>query len=208
MKQGRVFIVGAGDFSRRGFSPGPLDLVIAADAGLAALWAQGIPADLVIGDMDSLKHLPRGQRLLRFPKKKDDSDLALAIRLAYARGYRKFLLYGALGGHLDHGLANLQLMAGLARKGAKVRMIAPDATVYAVSKDVLHLPLISPEHTVSVFAVEQARGVRIRGLAYELEDASLEPFLPLGLSNQGRGTRAIIQAKEGTLLVFVLRRNG
>ena len=52
------YIVGAGDFTARGFAPGPDDLVLAADGGYRALYSLGYMPDLLLGDFDSLGDLP------------------------------------------------------------------------------------------------------------------------------------------------------
>ncbi|HOQ63798.1 MAG TPA: thiamine diphosphokinase, partial [Clostridia bacterium] len=87
-----AFIVGAGGFCRAGLHPGPDDMVIAADGGYRALARAGIRPDLILGDMDSLARQPRGIPLLRFPRRKNLTDMALAIGLAKSRGYTRFKL--------------------------------------------------------------------------------------------------------------------
>ena len=76
-------------------------LVIAADGGLRHLEAQGLTADLIVGDFDSLGRVPEGDNILRHPVEKDDTDMLLAVRTGLDRGYRIFVLYGGLGGRLD-----------------------------------------------------------------------------------------------------------
>ena len=91
--------------------PGPMvlapGLVIAADGGLAHLKAQGAAPDLTVGDFDSLGYVPDGN-VIRHPPEKDDTDTMLALRLGLERGYDTFVLYGCLGGRMDHAYANFQ----------------------------------------------------------------------------------------------------
>lgn len=42
--------------------------------------------------------------------------MMLAVQEGLARGCGRFLIYGGLGGRLDHTLANLHILAFLARK--------------------------------------------------------------------------------------------
>ena len=72
------------------------DLLIAADGGYAYL--QGQKPDLVVGDFDSLGYVPEGEQIIRHPVQKDDTDMLLAVREGLKRGYRKFVLYGGIGG--------------------------------------------------------------------------------------------------------------
>ena len=129
------YIVGAGDFTPRGFAPVPGDLVLAADGGYRALYSLGYTPDLLLGDFDSLGDLPLPPDLpvLRFPARKDDTDTGLALRHGLDRGYRDFALYGCAGGRVDHLLANLQSMARISRLGAAIRLAAPEYDAWALT---------------------------------------------------------------------------
>ena len=129
------YIVGAGDFTPRGFAPVPGDLVLAADGGYRALYSLGYMPDLLLGDFDSLGDLPLPPDLpvLRFPARKDDTDTGLALRHGLDRGFRDFALYGCAGGRVDHLLANLQSMARVSRLGATIRLAAPEYDAWALT---------------------------------------------------------------------------
>lgn len=129
------YIVGAGDFTPRGFAPVPGDLVLAADGGYRALYSLGYTPDLLLGDFDSLGDLPLPPDLpvLRFPARKDDTDTGLALRHGLDRGFRDFALYGCAGGRVDHLLANLQSMARVSRLGAAIRLAAPEYDAWALT---------------------------------------------------------------------------
>ncbi|MGI6725725.1 MAG: thiamine diphosphokinase [Christensenellales bacterium] len=207
-----AFIVGAGDFCKSGLRPRPGDMVIAADGGYRALARAGIRPDLVLGDMDSLACPPRGIPLLRFPQRKDLTDMALAIRLAKNRGCTRFKLYGALGGRLDHAVANLQLLSSLAREGLRGVIIGRNMIIHALSAGQLSLPPLREGKSVSVLCWgEPATGVTLRGLSYPLRDAVLNAFEPLGVSNAATGRPIHISTRTGVVLVFLQtasRRNG
>lgn len=208
------YIVGAGDFTPRGFAPVPGDLVLAADGGYRALYSLGYTPDLLLGDFDSLGDLPLPPDLpvLRFPARKDDTDTGLALRHGLDRGFRDFALYGCAGGRVDHLLANLQSMARVSRLGAAIRLAAPEYDAWALtgpapdtsapstpapdaSGPAPHAPggpaatLTLPDRPggtlVSVFCHgDRAEGVTLTGLAYPLSDAALAGDFPLGVSNR------------------------
>ena len=136
------YIVGAGDFTPRGFAPVPGDLVLAADGGYRALYSLGYTPDLLLGDFDSLGDLPLPPDLpvLRFPARKDDTDTGLALRHGLDRGFRDFALYGCAGGRVDHLLANLQSMARISRLGATIRLAAPEYDAWALTGPAPHTP--------------------------------------------------------------------
>ncbi len=203
MRKGIAYIVGAGDFSPFGFRPGRNDLVIAADGGYDNLLRHRLRADILLGDLDSVSKTPDGIARLQFPAKKDLTDMALGIRLAQGRGYCRFYLYGALGKRLDHTLANLQILAGLAEKGYQAKIISNKLIIHALSNGTLMLPPIKKGSIISVFCWgDMAEGVSLSGLSYPLHNAVLSGTNPLGISNKGTGKPANISVKQGTLLVF------
>lgn len=205
MANGTAYLVGAGEFTRRGFHPKAGDAVIAADGGADSLENAGFRPHLVLGDMDSLQRAHPGSARLRFPRQKDLTDLALAIRLAQARGFTRFKLYGALGGRLDHSLANLQLLAGLAQKGYRGAIVTPGLTAFCVADGRLSLPPLPAGRLMSVFAWGgPASGVTLGGLKYPLSGARLRPEEPLGVSNEALGGPVSAEVLQGTLLVTVL----
>lgn len=217
------YIVGAGDFTPRGFAPVPGDLVLAADGGYRALYSLGYTPDLLLGDFDSLGDLPLPPDLpvLRFPARKDDTDTGLALRHGLDRGFRDFALYGCAGGRVDHLLANLQSMARISRLGATIRLAAPEYDAWALtgpapdtSGPAPHAPdgpaatLTLPDRPggtlVSVFCHgDRAEDVTLTGLSYPLDGADLTGDFPLGVSNRRlEGQPATVSVRRGTLLIF------
>lgn len=140
------YVVGAGDFTPRGFAPGPGDLVVAADGGYRALYSLGYTPDLLLGDFDSLGDvpLPADLPVLRFPVRKDDTDTGLALRHGLEQGFRDFALYGCAGGRVDHLLANFQSMARVSRLGATVRLAAPDYDAWSLTGPAPDAPAPAP----------------------------------------------------------------
>ena len=78
-----------------------------ADAGYTQVRRQGLKPDLVVGDFDSLGSVPEGEKIVRHPVMKDDTDMMYSLKECLGRGYRNFLILGATGGRLDHTVANL-----------------------------------------------------------------------------------------------------
>ena len=59
---------------------------------------------------------------------------------------------------------------------------------------------------ISVFAAcPQARGVTLRGLAYEVEDFVMTDSYPIGTSNRLASDQAEISVREGMLFVVISR---
>ena len=204
---GTCVIFCAAGFDRLALPIGKDDIVSAADGGLVHTQALGIAPDVILGDFDSLGYTPQGANV--FPVEKDDTDAMLAVRKGLELGYDYFLLYGSLDGpRLDHTVANFQTLQFLADHGAVGFLIGNDYIVTVVKDGALQF---DPSATgiLSVFCLgEPARNVNIRGLQYTLENGTLTPGFPLGVSNHFVGEAARISVESGSLLVIYDRRNG
>ncbi len=198
----RAYIFGAGEYD----GPPPAvqrdDLLLAADGGYDYLSRNGMTPQLLLGDLDSLKTPPAGLETRVFPTEKNETDMELAVQEALSRGAEELYLYGALGGRLDHTLANIQLVAGLARKGFRAYLVSEKTTVTALHDGALRFSEAFTG-TLSVFAYGgEARGVTLVGLRYPLTDYVLPDDVSLGVSNEFTGREARVSVADGTLLLL------
>lgn len=178
------------------------DLVIAADGGLASLEEIGIPPDLCVGDFDSLGHIPNIENTVCHPVEKDDTDTALAISEGTDRGYGAFVIYGGLGGRLDHTIANIQSCSGAAKRGAVCALWGEGSAVCVIPEGYRLTFNRDNTGTVSVFSPDRTEGVCIEGLKYTVSGASLTSAFPLGVSNEFVGKDAAVYAEKGILIVM------
>lgn len=100
------------------YLPEPADLYVGVDAGSLRLLDHSLPLDWAIGDFDSVTPEELGrvkdqaERFLQAPAEKDDTDLELALKEIFkAYPQAQVRIYGALGGRMDHMMANLFLAA-------------------------------------------------------------------------------------------------
>lgn len=194
------YIIGAYHGDDACIVPCSADFVIAADGGYAAAKQLGIKPNLVVGDFDSLGYVPEAEEIIQHPVRKDDTDTLLAIRLGLERGYRNFVITGALGGRLDHTFANLQTLLFLRDRGARGLLYGDGFAVTAVTNGSI---TVEGSGTLSVFAMDaSAKGVYLRDVSYPLEDAELTNSFPIGVSNEFIGKPATIGVENGTLLVM------
>lgn len=198
---GICYIMGAANTKRR-FSPGADDMVIAADAGYTALTKMGIKPDLAVGDFDSLGSEPPGVPTERHPVMKNDTDMLLAVKMGFSRGYRGFHIYGGMGGRTDHTIANIQTLAYIVKRGGSGFLFGDNEVLTVAAPGTLHFAE-RKEGNISVFAYGgKAEGVYLRGLLYPLENATLTAAFPLGVSNSFTGTAAEVEHSSGLLLVY------
>lgn len=191
------------DCSAVKISAEPDDFVIACDSGYLKAAHFGLTPSLVVGDFDSLDGaVAVGIEVMTARTDKDDTDTMLGVRQGLERGCDEFILVGAFGGRLDHAVANLQTLCYLATQGASARIISNENCAWVVKNGTLTVKKLDGWH-LSVFAADGVcQGVTLRGLAYLLTDATLYPYLPLGVSNEFAEAEAEISVRAGTLLVI------
>ena len=204
---GKFVIFCAAEFDKLLEPVGPADYLLAADGGLRYLNQLNLKPQGILGDFDSLGYTPEGAEV--FPVEKDDTDAMLAARKGLELGYREFLFYGALDGpRLDHTVANFQTLQFLADQGAVGYLVGRDYLVTVVKNEAISFDA-GAEGIISLFCLgADAKGISIRGLHYELEDGTLTPGFPLGVSNHFTGKVATVEVKDGSLLALWDRKNG
>jgi thiamine pyrophosphokinase len=207
LADGAVPAPAALDLSWPGWDDG-IDLVIAADGGARHAAALGRPIDRWVGDGDSLG--AAGIEALRaagVPVElasvdKDESDTELAIVAAATAGATRVTILGALGGaRVDHGLANVWLLAHRALAGRDVALLDDAVRIRLMSVGRHDLGGRIGD-IVSLFPFGgDAGGLTTRGLRYPLTDEPLRSGSARGLSNVRETTDAAITVGSGQVLV-------
>lgn len=195
------YIIGAGDFFGLIQEPDDSDYLIAADAGYKYCREYNLIPDLVLGDFDSLGDMPEHPNVVQLPVEKDDTDTVYAIKLGVEKGYRSFYIYGGLGGaRPDHSIANLQALVYLANRGCRGWLYSKDYVWTCIKNESIK---IKGSGNVAVFCPNgEARGVYLKGLAYELNDATVTSDFPIGVSNSLNEGEAEISVSDGCLLIM------
>ena len=214
----KCVIISAGSFSEVGIDLREGDFCIAADAGFGYAQRLGILPDLIVGDFDSAKDAPPEvlsgireiaerdpERIVQLEVMKDDTDTLKAVKIGLSRGYRKFYLYGALGGsRFDHSLANIQTLTFIKHHGGRGYIMDKDSMLFIAENETIKFHRGNTGY-LSVFSLSDvSRGVSLRGLLYSMEDGTLSNDFPLGVSNEFIiDEEAEVSVKEGTLLISV-----
>lgn len=182
------------------------DFMIACDSGYAGALRCGWNPQMAVGDFDSYcgEVSPDVQKI-SVPPEKDDTDAFLGAKLALERGIRDFLIVGALGGRLDHTIANLQMLSWLKGRGAKAQIYSEKNRVWVLQEETFFLPKMEGWY-LSVFAWGGPCQVTLKGVAYPLADYRMVPTFPIGVSNEFIEETAQIQVTNGTLLVVVSKK--
>ncbi len=214
----KCIIISAGDMADIEIDIREGDFCIACDAGFLHAQRRGILPDLIVGDFDSLKNCGeeamRGvleirqhdpDRIVELSVRKDDTDTLRAVRIGLEKGYKKFYFYGALGGkRFEHSFANIQTLLFLKHHGARGYIMDLDGCVMIAENETIHFHR-GNTGMLSVFALsEEAKGVTLKGLMYNMEKGTLSNDFPLGVSNEFQvDEEAEITVEDGTLLITV-----
>ena len=203
---GRCFIFGALPVKNLIHVPSDDDYLIACDKGYDVMKSLSLVPDLVIGDFDSRGEEPDFDNVIRLNVRKNDTDVGHAVSWALEKGFTQFIIYGAVGGKLDHTFANIQIASDISVKTGERNgsvLFAGDDMSFTVIRN----SAISFEKRefgrVSVFSLsERSYGVSIKGLSYEADDIELERHFPLGVSNSFIGKKSSVSVKNGELLII------
>jgi len=207
MKDGCFIIVGAGDIAKEDLPVKlfPGDLLCAADAGYRHLTAAGQQPDLLIGDFDSMEE-PASELPPRIvlPTVKDDTDTGYAVREGFRMGYRRFRIYGGIGGaRLSHTVANIQLLSWIRENGGEAELVSGGTRLFIRSAGQSEHFDERTEGTVSVFSLSESSEISIRGLFYPLDHGELLRTWPLGVSNHFKGDPGEITVHTGEILIIL-----
>lgn len=180
-------------------------LIIAADGGYLTATNAGLQPNVVIGDFDSAEMPSTAAHVIKLNRDKDDTDMLAAVKLGLRRGYKTFVIYGGTGGRPDHTFANISTLAYLNAYDARGFLVDQTAVATVITNSEITLPKTA-HGTVSVFAYGgEAQGVTYKNLSYILDNATLSPDFPLGVSNATTDKPANIAVKNGSILIYFPR---
>lgn len=185
--------------------------VIAADGGTKHLYSLNYAPDIIIGDQDSLTETHRqwleqsGIQFTTYPTAKDETDLELALLYAVEKFDDEILLFGTLGGRLDHMLANILLLTHPRLNGRSIKLLTANETAWIVSdKTTVHGTV---GDTVSLIPLGGDVHIKATtGLQWPLNNDVLAFGLARGISNLLIHPTATLELHSGTLLCIHLKK--
>lgn len=202
----KALIFSGGDFSTL---PDNIDineykLVIAADSGYISAKDAGVVPHIVIGDFDSYpEEMVLAEKIIRLNPVKDMTDTQEAIDEAITRGADFITILGALGGRIDHTLANIHLLKYAQAKGVFAEIA--DVDTYIRLADSYCDVMRREGFCLSLIPLTDCCGVSISGVFYPLENADLPVGNPYGISNEFTEDCAHIEVQDGDLLVMLCK---
>ena len=190
------------------------DLLIAVDGGARHFRSLGLAPHLAVGDFDSLTaeellELEKsGVQIIRYPERKDFTDLELALQLAVERGAGEVIVFAALGNRWDQTLANLLLPAALHFDQLQVRLIDGEQEIALLRNGETLVLNGQPGDTISLVPVGgDAIGVTTQGLEYPLHQETLYFGSTRGVSNVLLSSGARVTLENGLLICVTIHHN-
>lgn len=172
--------------------------IIAVDGGLNHCLHMGISPEVIIGDLDSTTEKTlayyAGVKILDFPREKDYTDLELALDYVCMEEQSKVVVYGALGGRLDHTLYNLNL---LCRYPGRLYFETENEVVFALDNKTV-IPCFVGQ-TISLLPLGSVQDVTTRGLKWELHSQVFDKSF-MSVSNICLNNSFEVQFSSGQLL--------
>lgn len=196
------------DYIREVMDYNTYELIIAVDGGANHLYRLGIMPNYILGDLDSIDDDIRSYYeasdvvFKKFPTKKDETDAELAVWMVEEEGLLGIDIYAALGGRIDHELANIQLLYYILDRGMYPRIISEREEIYILRNEEMNLKG-SIGDIVSIIPVKgDARGITLANMEYSVEELDLKYSVTRGISNVMLAEDAYINVRDGCILVI------
>ena len=182
--------------------------IIGADGGCNHLFKMNITPNYIVGDLDSIKrevieyYENKNVTFKRYPSHKDETDSEICIYLAKLLGADEIDIFAALGGRIDHTLANIGLMNYIKENNMKPRILTSEEEILMVKNETINLKGKRGD-TISVISINgESKGVTLKKLEYPLDNATVNHLSPLGISNVMLEDECIISIKDGCALII------
>lgn len=183
------------------------DTIVCADGGALNAIALGLVPHVVVGDMDSLPETTArdlaeaGTEIIRKPRNKDQTDLECAIRLSVERGARDIVIVTALGGRMDHMLANCLLLARPEWQPARLRLVEDEQEAWVLNGPDECVIDGAPGDTLSLLICSsRVDGVNMTGVEWAVANRSFEFGSTCPISNVLTERQALVSIESGACL--------
>ena len=171
------------------------------DHGAICCMHQKIKKKKAIGDFDSitfdeLEELKKNTKVIQLPTHKDETDSEAAILIAMEDGYDEIILFGGLGGRIDHEMVNLHLML---YRDYPLTLMDENNTVKVLSKGTYE---VEKTHRYLSFLPLEESCITEEGVAYPLDKRKLSLQDIYTTSNEIVNEKARIIIHYGKVLMM------
>ncbi|MBM7598640.1 thiamine pyrophosphokinase [Virgibacillus halotolerans] len=189
-----------------------IDIWIGADRGALTLAENNIPIEYAVGDFDSINEQEQSfiQRkavyFKKYPVEKNETDLEIALSVAYMLQPSTIYLFGVTGGRLDHELVNIQLLFSIIKKGGRGIVIDQSNLIEMTMPGVhtINHNEVYPNISFIPFT-QQVKALTLSGFYYPLEKENISWGSTRCISNKLLLNNGTFSYEEGILLVLKSR---
>ncbi|KEK25787.1 thiamine diphosphokinase [Bacillus gaemokensis] len=182
---------------------------VAVDRGVYRLLQRGIVPTVAFGDYDSVTAeelawmQEQTNELHIVPREKDQTDLEIAIHWALEQNPNIIRIFGATGGRLDHGLANIQMLLKGLEERAEMYII-DNKNEIAVKKVGTYIIEENKKFPYVSFVpvTEVVTGITLYGFKYPLTNKTIEWGSTLCISNELIMEKGTFSFTSGILMVI------
>jgi thiamine pyrophosphokinase len=198
-------------------------MVVGCDGGTDKIHSLNLNPDIVIGDFDSIKKLPKtiknlplkdyGKEILvgsttyiRYSTDKDFLDVEASIDFALAKNLKEIILVNTAGEELDHVLGVVMILVKSKYKSIDIRIVRPKQEVYVVRGKFT----INGKKGDKVSLIPIYGSVKVEsssGLKYDPAKYQMTPRRNIGISNELVLATASANISKGCFLVVHHRSN-
>ncbi|MQW22050.1 MULTISPECIES: thiamine diphosphokinase [unclassified Lactococcus] len=185
------------------------DFLIGVDYGNVNLLAQGLKPDVAVGDFDSVspdefeKIQKASGKLVKLPAQKDDTDLEVALDLAFEQfPNAEIQIVGALGGRMDHFLNNIFLptTARYRQHAEQISLVDEQNAIFYLPAGRHHLQALPTMKYIGFMQLDTGDSLAIESAKYPLK--AEDNFKTIYTSNEFIGQEMTVTIDKGMLIVI------
>jgi thiamine pyrophosphokinase len=185
-----------------------IDCWIGADRGALSIIKNNIPLDYAVGDFDSVTSSELetiegyAKSIELFPIEKDQTDLELALSIAFSLNVTRIYFFGVTGGRMDHTLINIQLLNQIINQGIQGYIIDKHNHLELFYPGTYTVTFDSLYPTISFIPItREVIGLSLEGFYYPLKKARIMMGSTLSISNKLIRNNGTFSFEDGIVLV-------
>lgn len=172
--------------------------IICADSGIDKVKY----CDILIGDIDSAKNISSAKSVIYLNEEKDDTDTKAAIDKAIELGFNDIILTNALGGRVDHLLANILLLEYCYAKNIKLKIVSLNNEIMFQNGG-QNIYNAENYKYFSIIPLDSVlKGVNLTGVSYKLDNVDLYRENIISISNEQIDEFITLNIKSGKALII------
>ena len=206
----KTIIIGNGDINNYDIVREYFDgaYIIACDGGLRHCRAMMITPNVMVGDFDSALssdiafYEELGVLKTDYPRRKDMTDMEIALNMALEKDTDEIYIVGGLGTRFDHSLANVHILINTIRQGVRTYLLDEHNIITLVEDSIEIVGDIGQVISLIPLTTE-VTGIESKNLEYPLYNRTMTIGSSLGISNVMTAEKASISVKSGILIVIM-----